>query len=214
MSRLAVARSVLAAAHQRTGIDANYAPNPLPAGLRELIPATQIRGRILHIASLTLLWHTAAALMESSQWAIAIGMRDVGWLAAHDSGIDFDRLIIVEKPPTAPALAAAIDGARVVVAGPATKLTASDQRALAGRLRQRGTSLISAHPWPGAYHVDASTESARGCGAGEGHLRTRILRATSPAATIMLRADAHRLHPHREERTAAHLRLVSNQDAS
>lgn len=212
MSRLAVARSVLAAAHQRTGIETSYTPNPLPPPLRTLIPATQIRGRILQISCLTLLWHTVAALMENRQWAIAIGMHDVGWLAAHESGIDFERLLIVSKAPTAPVLAAAIDGARIVVAGPATRLTASDQRALAGRLRQRGASLISAHPWPGAYQVQATTAAARGCDDAAGYLKSRILRATSPAATITLRADANGLETHHPARGAAQLRLVSNRE--
>ncbi|MDO5726575.1 MAG: hypothetical protein Q4Q03_01465 [Bowdeniella nasicola] len=210
MSRLAYARSVLAAAHDQVGVRTGQAPNPLPPALQRLIPLQYTRGKVLHISCLTILWQTVVALMGTQQWCIALGMHDIGWLAAQQLGIDFSRVIVVEKPASPATLSASIDGARVVITAGTTHLSGGDQRALAARLRQAGGSLVSLDPWPGAYQVHATTEQATGCGDGDGYLRERILHAHATAGRTRLCAHSAGVRlPTSSTSRGSHLRVVS-----
>lgn len=195
--RAALARAALARAEQRTGTsawvrtppaDARSAPLdpgsharllPVHGSLAGLLPAGGLeRGGTLVVGGSTSL--VLALLAEASRaggWAAFVGLPRVGVLAAHELGLDLERLVLVPAPgPDGPTVVAALlDGVDVVVVGDVA-LTDADRRRLSARARERDAVLVSTTPWPGA-HVTLTAEIARweGLGRGDGRLRARRL---------------------------------------
>lgn len=114
-----------------------------------------------------------AEASRSGSWVAMVGLPRVGVLAAHQTGLDLERLVLVPTPgPDGPTvLAALLDGVDVVVVGDVA-LTDADRRRLSARARERGAVLLSCAPWHGA-HVVLTVEATRWTGLGMGHGRLR-----------------------------------------
>lgn len=119
-----------------------------------------------------------AEASRSGSWVAMVGLPRVGVLAAHQTGLDLERLVLVPTPgPDGPTVVAALlDGVDVVVVGDVA-LTDADRRRLSARARERGAVLLATGRWAGA-HVVLTVESTHWEGLGLGHGRLRERRQT------------------------------------
>ncbi|WP_024288611.1 hypothetical protein [Cellulomonas sp. KRMCY2] len=153
---------------------------PVPAPLARLLPAGALaRGSTVVVAGSTSL---ALALLSQASaagsWVALVGLPGVGVLAAHQLGLDLDRVVLVPAPgPDGPTVVAALlDGVDVVVVGPQVALGDADRRRLSARARERSAVLLSMTAWPGAHVVlTAEVSHWEGLGRGYGRLRSRRL---------------------------------------
>ncbi|MEU0535704.1 hypothetical protein [Amycolatopsis tolypomycina] len=123
-----------------------------------------------------------AAATRNGSWAAVTGLPDLGLAAAAELGVDLARLALVPDPGAelVAVLSALVDGFDLVVLGPAS-VSPQTARKLAGRVRNRGTVLLTAGSWPGA-DVELTVSGRRWHGLtqdGHGHLRSREVQATS-----------------------------------
>ncbi|MCB7137314.1 hypothetical protein [Cellulosimicrobium marinum] len=190
---------------------------PVPGPLTALLPTGTIRrGTVLTVrGSTSLLLALVAGASTAGAWTTAVGLPDVGLLAAADAGVDLGRLALVPRPgpDAALAVAALVDGMDVVVVGPAADLTDTDRRRVLARARERGTVLVAATAWPGAHVALTVTGGAwTGADHGAGWLRRRTLQveragragAPRPARVEVELPFAHRDWPaHLVEQDAA-----------
>ena len=192
-ARAARARAVLARAEERTSttrwvrppttttLDPASAARVLPVArtLAGLLPSGALdRGSTVVVGGSTaLVLALLAEVSRSGSWVGLVGLPRVGVLAAHQLGLDLDRVVLVPAPgPDGPTVVAALlDGVDVVVVGEAA-LTDADRRRLSARARERGAVLLSTTFWPGA-HVVLTVEASHwdGLGRGNGRLRDRRL---------------------------------------
>ena len=208
--RAALARSVLRLAEERTGAsragalrgtpgptgvaveradawaavdpEASARLLPVPGGLGALLPEGALRrgSTVVVTGSTSLVLGLLADVSRSGGWVALVGLPDAGLLAAHQLGLDLDRVALVPAPgpEASTAVAALLDGVDAVVVGPATALTDADRRRLSARARERSAVLLPTAPWPGA-HVVLTAERSRWEGLGQGSGRLR-----SPALTV------------------------------
>lgn len=178
-TRLAAARAALSAVESRMGADRKATEGPalaLDEALAPVLPRGLLRGQVVAVeGSTSLMLALASQASREGAWA-AMGMPNVGVLAASRRGMDLARLALVPYPGAqAPAtLGACLDGMDIVMVGQGVALSDADRRRLAARARERGCVMVVAGPWPGA-HVALTVERVRwkGLGAGEGRLRER-----------------------------------------
>jgi len=116
----------------------------------------------------------------AGRWAALVGMPDLGLRAAAELGVDLDRVAVIPDPgaDVLQVVSILIDGVDLIaVSLPSSVRPApSRQRVIVGRLRQRGTVLLVAGPWPGADLVlTARWAGWHGLGSGHGRLRDREL---------------------------------------
>ena len=153
---------------------------PVPEPLALLLPSGALaRGSTVVVAGSTSL---ALALLSQASaagsWVALVGLPGVGVLAAHQLGLDLDRVVLVPAPgPDGPTVVAALlDGVDVVVVGPQVALGDADRRRLSARARERSAVLLSTTAWPGAHVVlTAEVSHWEGLGRGYGRLRSRRL---------------------------------------
>ena len=169
------------------------AVGPLPGGvvpvlspLDTLLPQGGLpRGSVVSLqpeeggSGLTSLLFTLLA-GPSRPWSALVGFGDLGLAAAAELGVDLTRLVLVPDPgvDVLQVLSVLIDGVDVIaVSAPGGPIgSASRQRVLTGRLRQRGAVLLAVGPWPGAdLSLTVSVSGWRGLGVGHGRLRDREL---------------------------------------
>jgi hypothetical protein len=155
---------------------------PVADALAAVLPRGGLaRGSVVCVlgqGATSLLFTLLAGPPES--WSALVGMPGLGLLAAAEFGIDLDRLVVIPEPgpDVLQVLSILVDGVDMVaVTLPArARPTASRQRVLTGRLRQRGSVLLVMGPWPGADLVlTARAEGWSGLGNGHGRLRDRQL---------------------------------------
>lgn len=196
-TRAALALAALQQAEQRTGAtpvtmsattpargaDPSLAQRPafnVPGQLRSLLPDGLRRGSVVQITGSTaLMLETLVAASTEELWTAIVGQPHIGILAAAETGVDLQRLILVPKPgPDAVlALSALLDGVDLLVVGPEVTLLPSDRRRLTARARERGTVIIATVPWPGAQiELTVTGVRWRGLGEGTGRLQSRELR--------------------------------------
>ncbi len=154
---------------------------PVPEVLAPLLPFGALqRGTAVEVrGSTALLLTLLTGPSGAGAWSAVVGFPALGVLAAVDAGVDLDRLAVVPRPgPDAAAVVAAlVDGVDIVVVGPDAPLLDSDRRRLLARARERGATLVSACPWPGAHVVLTAGEGTwAGVDRGAGWLRRRTLR--------------------------------------
>lgn len=154
---------------------------PVQDALAPLLPTGALqRGTVVAVrGSTSLLLALVAGASAAGAWTTAVGLPDVGLLAAADAGVDLGRLALVPRPgpDAAVALAALVDGMDVVVVGPAAALVDADRRRVVARARERGTVLLATTTWPGAHVALTVTGGAwSGADHGAGWLRRRTLR--------------------------------------
>nr|WP_245589517.1 hypothetical protein [Amycolatopsis balhimycina] len=123
-----------------------------------------------------------AAATRDGSWAAVTGLPELGLAAAAELGVDLERVALVPDPGAelVAVVSALVDGFDLVVLGPAP-VQPQVARRLAGRVRNRGTVLLSAGSWPGA-DLELTVSGRRWHGLtqdGHGHLRARDVVATS-----------------------------------
>ena len=153
---------------------------PVLPALEPLLPHPGLRRgstvAVTRSAALALALVTGASAAGS--WVAAVGLPDLGIVAAAETGVVLERLALVPAPgPRAwPAVVAALlDAVDVVLVRPPAQLRGDQARRLAARARERGAVLVPLGAWPQAADLRlAVTASAwQGLGQGHGHLTAR-----------------------------------------
>jgi hypothetical protein len=171
---------------------------PVVAALRPLLPGRGLRrGTTVTVSrSAALALALVAGASAAGSWMAAVGLPDLGIVAAAETGIALERLALVPTPGARawPAVVAALlDAVDVVLVRAPARLPPAQARRLAARARERGAVLVPLGAWPGPADlrlaVTASTWS--GLGQGHGNLQARqveVLVAGRGAATRERRA--------------------------
>lgn len=152
--------------------------------LARLLPEGGLRrGSTIAVGGATsLVLALLAAATRDGSWAAVAALPELGLAAAAEFGVDLDRIALVPHPGAElpGVLSALVDGFDLVVLGPVA-VEPQLARRLAGRVRNRGTVLLTVGPWPGAdVELRVSGRRWRGLTAdGHGHLRARDVVATS-----------------------------------
>jgi hypothetical protein len=140
-----------------------------------------------------------AAASAAGSWCAFAGVGDLGALAAHDLGVDLERLSLVPRPGVAWAevTAALLEGVDLVVLRPPFPPRPAMVRRLVARARDRRSVLVALPGragWPEPPDLRLVVGPLRwdGAGTGEGYLRRRRLTVTAAG-----RRDAGR--PRRSE---------------
>ncbi len=126
----------------------------------------------------SVLFALLSAASAGGSWCAVVGLPSLGALAAAESGICLERLVLVPNPgPEWPAVVAALlDGFDVVVVGVPGPVGASVASRLSARARQRGSVLVATGEWSGAELVLSPVDSTwEGLGQGRGRLVRREL---------------------------------------
>lgn len=164
---------------------------PTAAPFAELLGTPGLRrGSTLVVASTGANGATSIALglvaraSAAGAWCAAVGMEDLGCVAASELGLTLDRLVLVPRPArrAAAVIAALLDGCDVVLV--AAGLSMPDRRRLSARARERrsvlvelvgtkaATAVVSEGRFDGADVRFTVTKSAfSGLGQGAGRLR-------------------------------------------
>ena len=137
-------------------------------------PGTQTTGATATALSLAL----AAGPSAGGSWVAAVGMPDLGLVAAAEAGIALERFALIPHPGKQwpDVVASLIDGFDVVLARPPVHLKAGVARRLVARARERQAVLVGVGGWPegASMRVDARVSDWVGLGAGReggaGHL--------------------------------------------
>lgn len=132
----------------------------------------------------------AAGVSAAGAWCAAVGMPQLGVLAAAGAGVDLERLLLVPDPGSRwPQVAASLlEGCELVLLRPSTRPSPQVARRLAAHTRRSGGALVVAdaggsgqgstvYPrastlWEGA-HVRLHAAHSQWVGIGDGHGRLR-----------------------------------------
>ncbi len=164
---------------------------PVAPGFAELLGMPGLRrGSTLSIVADGACGTTSVALgliAEASllgAWCAAVGMEDLGLVAAEELGVALDRLVLVPRPEKrfATVVAALLDGCDVVLAA-APELAPADRRRLSVRAREcrsvlvvltgsQAAAAVVSRPWPDGIDVRFSVRKGAfaGLGAGSGRV--------------------------------------------
>ena len=157
---------------------------PVLGPLAPLFPEGALRrGSIVGIrgsGATSLAMAVAAGPSTSGAWTAVVGDPDLGLAAVGELGVALERLLIVRPEPGnwSSALAALVGAVDVVIAAPRHRISDTDARRMAARLRERGSVLIHiGDRWPvGAdVQLDIAAGEWEGLGDGHGVLRSRRL---------------------------------------
>jgi hypothetical protein len=151
---------------------------PVLPALRELLPAGGLqRGSVLSTGCWGLLpLALAAGASASGAWSAAVGVPELGVLAAAEAGLDPDRLLLVAEPGQSwpQVVACMLDGCDIVILRPPDRPAAQLRRKLEAVARRHGSVLIVAGAWEGAQvRLLPVRQEWIGVGAGHGRLRAR-----------------------------------------
>ena len=153
---------------------------PVVPALRPLLPGRGLRrGTTVTVSrSAALALALVAGASAAGSWMAAVGLPDLGIVAAAETGIALERLALVPAPGARawPAVVAALlDAVDVVLVRSPARLPAAQARRLAARARERGAVLVPLGPWPEPADLRlAVTASAwHGLGQGHGNLQAR-----------------------------------------
>jgi len=151
---------------------------PVLPALRELLPAGGLqRGSVLTTGCWGLLpLALAAGASADGAWCAAVGVPELGVLAAAEAGLDPSRLLLVANPGQHwPQVAACmLDGCDIVILRPPERPAAQLRRKLEAVARRHGSVLIVAGEWEGAQvRLLPLRQEWIGIGTGYGRLRAR-----------------------------------------
>lgn len=161
----------------------------VPAPIAAVLPAGGVpRGSVVTVGSAAQGASGATSLLLTlmaappGAWVAAVGLPDLGLLAAAELGVELSRLGLVPHPGAdlLQVISVLADGVDVIAAasplGLPGGLPPARQRVLTGRLREGGAVLLVAGHWPGA-DLSLTVREVRwsGIGAGHGRLRDREL---------------------------------------
>jgi hypothetical protein len=126
-----------------------------------------------------------SAASAAGSWCAFAGMGDLGAVAAHEAGLDLDRLCLVPRlgPSWAEVTAALLDGVDLVVLRPPFPPRPAMVRRLVARARERRSVLVvlpGRAGWPEPPDLRLVVAALRwdGAGTGDGYLRRRHLALT------------------------------------
>ncbi|HYT27137.1 MAG TPA: hypothetical protein VEP73_11715 [Actinomycetota bacterium] len=190
--RMDAARRAVARDEERTRLANLVGPTALAADqllpvlppLARLLPHGGLRrGTVVTIdGSLRLALALAASVTQADRWAAAVGIPELGVVAAAEIGVVLRRFPLVPDPDRrwAQVVAALLHAVDLVVARvPATGSPASC-RQLATRVRERGSVLLALGAWPAPDLVlSVSGETWTGLEAGAGRLTQRRVRVVA-----------------------------------
>lgn len=155
---------------------------PLRAGLEQLFPDGALRrGSVVSVSgghgATSLALAVLAGPSASGSWSAAVGITDLGLVAAQEAGIDLGRFAVVPAPGRDwPAVAAALLDAIDVVLVRAAKVRPGVAHRLTARARERGSTLVALGGWESAdVRLTVASSAWAGLGDGHGHLRARRL---------------------------------------
>jgi hypothetical protein len=153
---------------------------PVLPALRPLLPHQGLRrGTTVAVArSAALALALVAGASAAGSWVAAVGLPDLGIVAAAETGIALERLALVPVPgarawPTV--VAAFLDAVDVVLVRSPAGLSAAPARRLAARARERGAVLVPLGAWsePADLRLAVTSSDWHGLGQGYGSLRAR-----------------------------------------
>lgn len=191
--RLSVARDLLARANERgLGGRRGVAPAssgagvlPVAAALAGLFPDGGLpRGAAIGLdgsSSLSLLFALLSEASAAGSWCAAVGLPELGAVAASEAGVELSRLALVPSPGNQlmGVLAALLEGLEIVAVAGCQRLHAKQRQALAARAKARGAVLLALDAWPGAdFRLTVGADTSAGYGgwtglAADGHGRLR-----------------------------------------
>jgi hypothetical protein len=154
--------------------------------LAPLLPGGALRrGSVLGVrgvAATSLALALAAKPSQAGSWVGALGLPDLGLLAALEAGVALERLLLVAAPPSVswPSVAATLlDGVDVLLARSPQRCRPGDARRLQARVRDRGAVLCLLGATD-SFEVDVALTAHEvawhGLGQGAGHLQARQVR--------------------------------------
>ncbi|MFI8528155.1 hypothetical protein ACIGB8_27095 [Promicromonospora sukumoe] len=168
------ARAALQSVERRVGVEHRdqvvELALPSPAPLTELLLGGDLpTGAAVTVGDSTSLMCWLLGATQRDRWIALVGWPNLSLVALAEAGVNLDRIVAVPDAGTrtADVLAALLDGVEIVVAGPRARLTASEQRRLLARARQRTTTILSPIPWDGAA-LALDVEQARWSGPDHG----------------------------------------------
>jgi hypothetical protein len=170
-------RTQLARLIEPTSLAADQLLPVLPP-LAELLPHGGLRrGTVVAVSgSLRLALALAAGTTQAGCWAAAVGVPELGVVAAAETGVVLQRLALVPDPDRqwARVVATLLGGVDLVLARSPAAAGRSVRHQLATRARERGSVLVALGAWP---HPDLSLQVSggpwTGVEAGAGHLLGR-----------------------------------------
>jgi hypothetical protein len=154
---------------------------PVPRALERLLPDGGLRrgGTVVVDGSLALALALVAGASAAGSWVVAVGMPDLGVVAAAEAGIVLDRLALVPGVSAAvlgTVVAALLDAIDVVLVRPPAQLPAAVARRLAARARERRSVLLPVGgSWPITPDLRLAVTASQweGLGQGSGRLEAR-----------------------------------------
>lgn len=166
---------------QRTRLDSRLMPTH--EALADLLPDGGLREGATYALSPSsaLVMALLVGPSQAGSWCGVVGMPEFGVEAAEGIGIDLDRLVLVPHPGDAwlTVTASIADALGIVVVRPGRVASDGAIAKLAGRLRERGSTLLVLGPWPQAEAMISLTESHwSGLGDGHGYLSEREVTIT------------------------------------
>lgn len=183
--RLAQARAALAAASAAPVVMAHDRLLPVLDPLAGILPrGGLVRGQVALCrgeAAWSLALALAAGSTRAGSWMMVVGLPSLGLQAAAEMGVALERTVVVTTPPSdqwAMVLAAALDGADVVLAPADASLPAAEARRVHARLRTRGGALVlidsgEASVFAPDLVMSTSVVEWDGLGQGDGRLSRR-----------------------------------------
>lgn len=137
--------------------------------------------------TVTLALALVATASAAGSWCVAVGLADLGTLAAAELGLVLDRLALVPRPggdwPSA--VGRLVEEVDLVLLRPPAAVAGARARQLAARLRRQRSVLVlvGAGRWPEPCDVRLQVDDARWVevGRGEDRLRRRLATVTATA---------------------------------
>src|SRR6266508_2222332 len=172
---------------------------PVPRALEPLLPDRGLRrgGTVAVDGSLALALALVAGASAAGSWVVAVGLPDLGVVAAAEAGIVLERLALVPRAGAAAwgaVVAALLDAIDVVLVRPPARLSAAVARRLAARARERRSVLLlvgAGWPIPPDLRLAVTASQWEGLGQGDGRLEARkveVAAAGRGAAVLERRA--------------------------
>src|SRR5215211_2389338 len=154
---------------------------PVVPALRPLLPNQGLRrGSTVAVGrSAALALALVAGASAAGSWVAAVGLPDLGIVAAAETGVALERLALVPAPgprawPTV--VAALLDAIDVVLVRSPPGLPSAQARRLIARARERGAVLVPLGPWPepADLRLAVTASTWHGLGQGHGSLHSRV----------------------------------------
>ena len=166
---------------------------PVLPALRGVLPGLR-RGQVMSIDGIgALAMALAAGVSADGAWCAAVGMPDLGVLAAVAMGVDSQRLLLVDEAGERwPEVVATMLGAvELVLLRPPVNPSAVQVRRLTAHARRHGAVLVVTGPWEGAHlRLRVASSLWTGVSDGHGHLRGRrvqvVVEGKGPPRTVWL----------------------------